>query len=149
MVGQGLGAKDPRRAEASAYAAFRLALGVMMGMAVVLYLLAEPILSIFTSDPGVIATAVSAIHIAAFSQPAMAMSFVFMSALRGAGDTRIALIITATSIWTVRLGVAYLGANVLGWGLAGAWLGILADFVVRAACGWLRFRSGKWQTVKV
>jgi len=149
LVGQGLGAGDPRRSHESAYASFRLALGVMLVMAVVLYLLAEPILRIFTGDPGVVAAAISAIHIAAFAQPFMAASFVFSGALRGAGDTRTTLVITVVSIWSVRLGVAYLGANVLGWGLAGAWLGILADFAVRALFFWLRFRSGKWQTIKV
>lgn len=149
LVGQGLGANDPRRAQESADASFRLALGVMLVMGAALYFLAEPLLRIFTSDPGVIAASISAIHIAAFAQPAMAASFVFSGALRGAGDTRATLIVTAASIWTVRLGVAYLGARVLGWGLAGAWLGILADFSVRATFFWLRFRSGKWQKIIV
>jgi len=149
LVGQSLGAGDARRAQESAYAAFRLALSVMLVMAAVLYFLAEPILRVFTSEPGVIAASISAIHIAAFSQPAMAASFVFSGALRGAGDTRATLVITVVSIWTVRLGLAYLGATVLGWGLAGAWLGILGDFVVRALLFWLRFRAGKWQTMKV
>jgi putative MATE family efflux protein len=149
LVGQGLGANDPHRARESVYASFRLALGTMLPMGVALYVLAEPILSIFTSDRAVIDASISAIHIAAFTQPWMAASFVFMSALRGAGDTRTALLITVASIWTVRLGVAYLGAHVLGWGLAGAWLGIMADFAVRASCGWLRFRSGVWQKIAV
>ena len=116
LVGQGLGANDPRRARDSAYAAFRLALGVMLGMAAVLFLFAEPILRIFTSDPAVVAEAVTAIHVGALSQPSMAASFVFMGALRGAGDTRTTLAITVASIWIVRLGVAYLGAQVLGVG---------------------------------
>jgi Na+-driven multidrug efflux pump len=149
LVGQGLGAGEPQRARESAYVSFRLALWVMLVMGAILYFMAGPILSIFTNDPGVIAAAISAIHIAAFSQPAMAASFVFSGSLRGAGDTRTTMLITAGSIWTVRLGVSYLGARVLGWGLAGAWLGILADFVVRALFFWLRFRSGKWQTIKV
>jgi len=149
LVGQGLGAGDARRAQASAYAAFRLALIVMLVMGAALYILAEPILGIFTADVGVIAAAVAAIHVAAFSQPAMAASFVFSGALRGAGDTRTTMLITAGSIWTVRLGVSYLGARVLGWGLTGAWLGILADFAVRALFFWLRFRGGRWQSIKV
>ena len=149
LVGQWLGAGAPERARESAYAAFRLALGVMLGMAAVLFFFAEPILRLFTNDPEVVAEAVTAIHVGAFSQPSMAASFVFMGALRGAGDTRTTLAITVTSIWVVRLGVAYLGAQVLGLGLAGAWLGIWADFSVRALFGWLRFRSGRWQAIRV
>jgi putative MATE family efflux protein len=149
LVGQGLGANDPRRAQAGVYAALRLAFGVMLILGVALYALAEPIARVFTNEAGVIAASVSAIQVAAFTQPIMATSFVFVHSLRGAGDTRTVLAITSVSIWTVRLGVAYLGARVLGLGLAGAWLGILADFAVRASCGWLRFRSGKWQKIKV
>jgi putative MATE family efflux protein len=149
LVGQGLGAGDPGRARESAYAAHRLALGVMLIMAVVMYTFAGPILGVFTNDAAVIAASIAAIHIAAFAQPFMATSFVFMGSLRGAGDTRTTLLITVASIWTVRLSVAYLGARVLGWGLAGAWLGILADFATRGLFGWLRFRSGKWQSIKV
>jgi putative MATE family efflux protein len=149
LVGQELGAGAPERARESGYAAFRLALAVMLGMAAVLYFFAEPILRIFTTDPAVIAEAITAIHIGAFAQPSMAASFVFMGALRGAGDTRTTLAITVTSIWVVRLGVAYLGAQVLHLGLAGAWLGIWADFSVRALFGWLRFRSGRWQAIRV
>jgi putative MATE family efflux protein len=149
LVGQGLGANDPRRAEAGAYAALRLAISVMLVVGAALYVLAEPIARIFTNDAGVIAASISAIHVAALSQPIMATSFVFVHSLRGAGDTRTVLAITSASIWTVRLGVAYVGAHVLGWGLAGAWLGLPADFAVRALCGWARFRGGKWQKVKV
>jgi putative MATE family efflux protein len=149
LVGQGLGANDPRRARDSAYAAFRWALGVMAAMGVALYVLGEPIARLFTGDEAVIAASLPAMHVGALAQPFMATSFVFMNSLRGAGDTRITLIITVASIWLVRLGAAYLGAHVLGWGLAGAWLGILADFACRGLFGWLRFRGGKWQTLKV
>jgi len=149
LVGQSLGAHDPRRAQASVHAALRLAFGIMVFLGAALYVLAEPISQLFTDDPGVVAASVSAIHVAALAQPIMAVSFVFVHSLRGAGDTRMVLAITATSIWTVRLGVAYLGVRVLGWGLAGAWLGILADFAMRASCGWLRFRSGRWQRIRL
>ncbi|HXF69855.1 MAG TPA: MATE family efflux transporter [Thermoflexus sp.] len=88
-------------------------------------------------------------RIAALIQPMMALSFVFSGALRGAGDTRYTLLITATSIWFVRLPIAILFAHSLGWGLPGAWLGMLADFSVRAVLfGW-RFISGAWQRVHV
>jgi Na+-driven multidrug efflux pump len=121
----------------------------MLVMAAVLFFFAEPILRIFTGDAAVIAEAITAIHVGAFAQPSMAASFVFMGALRGAGDTRTTLAITVASIWVVRLGVAYLGAQVLHLGLAGAWLGIWADFSVRALFAWLRFRSGRWQAIRV
>jgi Na+-driven multidrug efflux pump len=77
----------------------------------------------------------------------MAASFVFSGSLRGAGDTRTTLIITACSIWLTRVPLAYVLTRVLA--LTGAWLAIGSDFGLRAFFFWLRFRSGKWQKIKV
>jgi Na+-driven multidrug efflux pump len=86
---------------------------------------------------------------AAFIQPLMAASFVFAGGLRGAGDTRRTLIITVGSVWGVRMVITYLLGPVLGMGLMGAWIAIAVDFGSRALLFWQRFRSGKWQTIRV
>ena len=39
--------------------------------------------------------------------------------------------------------------NVLGWGLTGVWLGILADQLSRFIMVSLRFKQGKWVDLKI
>jgi len=149
LVGQELGAKNPERARQSTYAAYALALALMTLMGALLFIFEEPILRLFTTDAAVLAAGAIVIHSSALQQPLLATAFVFSGALRGAGDTRAAMLISLTSIWGLRLAAAYLLGVVFGLGLFGAWLGIAVDFSFRALMFWLRFRSGKWATLRV
>ncbi len=149
LTGQALGAQQPEAGRRATFSALLLALTLMGTMGVVLALGGPLLVDLFTDDPEVIAQGAAALRITALIQPAMAVSFVFSGALRGAGDTRYTLLVTATSIWVVRLPIAILFAHGLGWGLPGAWLGMLADFAVRALLFAWRFINGAWERVRV
>jgi putative MATE family efflux protein len=148
LVGQYLGAQKPEISRASGYISFKLAFVIMIIGGVLLFTFAEPLMRAFVpEDEAVIAYGVNVIHIAALIQPLMAASFVFSGSLRGAGDTRTTLLITVSSIWITRVPLAYVLTRAFD--LNGAWLAISSDFGVRAFFFWLRFRSGKWQKIKV
>jgi Na+-driven multidrug efflux pump len=97
----------------------------------------------------VIAQGVPILQIAALIQPMMAASFVFSGGLRGAGDTRATLAITIFSVWGLRVIITYLLGQWFGLALIGAWIAIAADFAFRGFMFWRRFRSGKWQSIRV
>jgi putative MATE family efflux protein len=149
LVGQELGAGRPERAQRATYAAFWLAFIVMNAMGVVLFILAVPILQLFTNDPAVIQQGAIVVRTDSALQPLIAASFVFSGALRGAGDTRTTMFITIGSVWALRLVASYLLAITFGLGIFGIWLGIGLDFASRATWFWLRFRSGKWAALRV
>ena len=149
LVGQELGARRPDRARQATYTSFWLALAVMTSMAVVLWFGNEFILRLFTTDTAVIEAGRIVITTSAYIQPLMAASFVFSGALRGAGDTRSTMLITVFAIWGLRLAAVYGLGLVLGLGLYGAWLAVGLDFAFRAGLFWLRFRSGRWEGMKV
>lgn len=149
LVGQALGAKQPKLAKESGYVAFRAALLLMALMGLVMLVLDRTLIQIFIDDPDVMAAGVPVVRMAALIQPLMAASFVFSGGLRGAGDTRMTLAITVFSVWGFRMVITYLLGSLLGLGLIGAWIAIMADFGFRASMfGW-RFRSGKWQSIRV
>jgi len=147
LVGQGLGAGDPDRAKADTYQAYRLALVLMSFMGLVFFFFPEQIMSIFIDDPAVIRLGVWPLRLVAFSQPMLATMMVFAGALRGAGDTRATLGITAAGLWLVRVPLAFLLTPTLG--LVGAWIAMGVDLNLRGLGMWLRFRSGKWAMIKV
>jgi putative MATE family efflux protein len=149
LVGQELGAGRPERARRATYASFWLAFIVMNVMGLFLFVLAEPILRLFTTDAAVIRQGVIVVRTDSALQPLIAASFVFSGALRGAGDTRTTMLITIGSVWALRLVAAYVLAIVLGLGIFGVWLAIGLDFASRAMWFWLRFRSGKWAALRV
>jgi MATE family multidrug resistance protein len=149
LVGQGLGAKDPQRAERSGYLTYQIAAALMMVMGLVFILLPRPLISLFTNEADVIAVAVAPLRIIGFVQPLMAASMVFAGSLRGAGDTRFPMYVTGPIILAVRVPTALLLGVALGMGLPGAWLGMAIDQCVRGTIFYLRFRSGRWKAAQV
>ncbi len=149
LVGQHLGARRPRWAEASGLETARVAAMTMGMIGVGLFLFGPSVMHLYTNDPAVLHMGTIVLRIMAVVQPAIALSFTMGGGLRGAGDTRFVLISTGIGIWGVRLVVAYLLGVVLGWGLPGAWLGMAADQCLRAALTYRRFRSGRWKMIRV
>ena len=90
-----------------------------------------------------------ALRIQALIQPALGMLIVYMWSLRGAGDTTYPMLITIIGMVGLRIPLSYLGGIVLRGGLIGAWVGMNADLLVRAALMTLRFRSGQWALKRV
>jgi putative MATE family efflux protein len=149
LVGQGLGAHDPERAERSGYITYRLAALLMAAVGIAFILFPRPIIALFTDDVAVIDLATTPLRIVGFVQPMLAAAMVFPGNLRGAGDTRFPMYITGGSIWALRVPLALLFAGVLGLGLNGAWLSMATDLSVRGALFYLRFRSGHWKKAEV
>jgi len=98
-------------------------------------------------DPEVIALGVAPLQVLGMIQPLSAATMVYSGALRGAGDTRWTLLITALSVWALRIPLT--SALIVPLGLVGAWLGMAIDNVMRAVLFWLRYRTGRWAEVKV
>ena len=69
--------------------------------------------------------------------------------LRGAGDTRYTAVISLIAIGIIRPLGGYLLTYVVGWGLYGAWLGILIDQSMRLILSSARVRKGKWLEIQL
>ncbi len=149
LVGQGLGARKPRTAQAAGYQTLGYAAAVMSFMGALFFLFARPLVTVFTADPEVVALASVCLKIVGVVQPALASSMVMAGALRGAGDTRWTLAITAGGIWLVRLPLAVALTGPLAMGLPGAWVAMSLDLTVRGLFMFLRYRAGRWQRIQV
>jgi multidrug resistance protein, MATE family len=149
LVGQGLGAKDPEGAEQRGYVAYRIGAGLMTFVGLILFLFPAPIMGFFTNESEVIALGTMPLRAVGLTQPMLAANMIFAGALRGAGDTRFPMFVTGTSIWFVRLPMAYVLALFVGWGLLGAWSAMALDLTLRGTFNFLRFRSGRWKRIQV
>jgi putative MATE family efflux protein len=147
LVGQGLGARDPRAAEDGGYESLRLAAIVMGAMGLAFIVFAPQFIGLFTTDQEVIELGVWPLRLVAFSQPALAATMVLSGGLRGAGDTRRTLLITAAGLWLARVPLALLLTGPFG--LIGAWVAMSVDLNVRGLAVFARFRSGNWKKLKV
>jgi MATE family multidrug resistance protein len=149
LVGQGLGARDPKRAESDGYLAYRLGGAVMACMGLVFFLFSRRIIAFFTNDPEVIALGANPLRLVGLVQPLLASTMIFSGALRGAGDTRFPMLSNGINVFLVRFGLALLFVQGLGLGLMGAWYALAIDMSLRGTLNYLRFRSGHWQRVQV
>ena len=149
LMGQGLGARDPQRAEDGGLMSVKLAVAVMSSIGVLFFLFPQVFMGIFTSDPEVIALGIMPLRIIAIAQPFLALTMTLSGALRGAGDTRGPLIVTTIGIWFVRIPLAFLLIGTAGFGLPAAWITMLTDQAFRSVFFVRRFRIGKWKLVRV
>jgi putative MATE family efflux protein len=164
LVGQNLGARDPARATRSAAVAFAWGAGVMGVMGVLFLVFTEPMFRLFCHEAEmrpVIEEGVPVLRLVACAMPALASQIIFTAALRGAGDTRVPILISWFGFLVVRIPLAYLltrstislGGLVVvpGWdlGLFGAWVAMCVDIWVRGTFYVVRFRRGRWKKVQV
>lgn len=149
LIGQRLGANQPDVAERSGYESVKLGALFMGAVGVLLFTFPGFFVRLYTDDPDVMPMAISVLRIVALSQPAMAVAFIFSGGLRGAGDTRWTMLISGVTVWVVRLGLAYVLAIKMNYGLIGAWIAMTTEVFVRGTLVWLRYRSGHWKRLKV
>jgi putative MATE family efflux protein len=164
LVGQFLGANNPRRAAGSGWTALALGGALMTFMGAVFFLLAAPMFRFFCPDEGqqpIIDEGVPVLQLIAFAMPPLASCIIFTSALRGAGDTRVPVLFTWFGFFALRIPLAYLltrpeiNLGLLGTyrgynlELLGAWLAMFADLLVRGVFFLGRFAGGRWRSMRV
>jgi len=106
--------------------------------------------AIFAPDyPDVVQAAGGLILILAYALPFQTTQLVMGGSLRGAGDTRYVAITMMITVGVLRPFFGFLFAFPLGLGLAGAWITVIIDQMVRLAMLLTRFMKGKWTEAKV
>lgn len=108
-----------------------------------IWITAEPVISLYTSNPNVQALALTIIALAVIFQLSDSLQVNLAGALRGYKDTRIVMIITVLSYWIVGLGGGHwLGTHGVGgvsepMGVHGYWIGLIAGLSTAAVLlGW-------------
>ncbi|MBA4062196.1 MAG: MATE family efflux transporter [Isosphaera sp.] len=152
LVGQNLGARDPARAARCGWTAFGIAAAVMCGMGVLFALFAGPMFRLFAPGAGaagVVEAGAPVLRLIAVAMPALAAQIVLTAALRGAGDTRVPVLISWVGFLGVRIPLAYLLTGPANLGLFGAWVAMCADIWVRGTFFAVRFAGGRWKRIEV
>jgi putative MATE family efflux protein len=152
LVGQNLGARDRARAARCGWTAFKIGGGIMVVMGVLFVLLAVPMYRLFCHEPDtqpVVDAGVPVLRLIAVAMPALASQIIFTSALRGAGDTRVPVLISWFGFLGVRIPLAYLLTGPAQWGLFGAWVAMCVDIWVRGLFFAVRFAGGRWKRIEV
>ena len=76
------------------------------------------------------------------------LSFTIPNTLRAASDVRYAMVISICSMWIVRIGLGIFFSKYLGFGVMGAWIGMISDWYVRSVFFVNRYRGDKWEKAR-
>lgn len=147
LTGQALGAGRVDLAEKGVRQTLRLALQIMVALGVIFALFGRALVTVFGATPEVLDLAGLAVRIGALEQPSLAVLMVLSGAVRGAGDTRTPMWVSAAGVLLFRVPAVYLFAITFGWGLAGVWLGTALDWAARATLMAWFYRRGRWKAI--
>ena len=150
IAGQNLGAGHPERAIAGVHHASRIGLIVaaVVGLAFVAF--PHALLGIFgATEPDVATLGESLLMYLAVSGFFITTALVYTGGLQGTGDTRSPLYITLLSQVAIPIGLCTLIQSMRPLESSDIWLAIVLGHFTRCVLSVLRFRQGKWRSIKV
>ena len=145
LVGQNMGASQPKRATKSAWRSLLYYEFIAIPLALLFFTFAPHIVGFFNDYPGVIKIGSSFLRYLAVTFPFLAASLVLGQSMNGAGDTKTPTVVNAIGQLGFRVPFAYLFALVANMAQSGIWLGINASDVVQGIGMIFVFRSGHWK----
>ena len=148
--GQNLGAGRPERAVHGVHVAAGLGLGLAAAIGILFVTIPRSLLGIFgMTDPVVVGLGVQLLRFLSVSGLFVTVALTYTGGLQGTGDTRSPLYISIVSQIVVPLGLCTLFQATRGLRPTDIWTAILLGHITRCALSVLRFRQGKWRTIKV
>jgi Na+-driven multidrug efflux pump len=76
-------------------------------------------------------------------------SFIIAYGLRAAGDVKFSMTVSTITMWCCRVALCIFLVRVYNFGPMAVWIGMFADWTIRAVIFSTRFMSGKWLKHKV
>ena len=155
LVGQRMGQNRPDLAQRSAYSAFHMTSLYMVLIATCYVLIPDVFAGQFGArlDPRQFGEILSTVRVllrfTALYCLFDTMSIIFASAIKGAGDTRFAMLVMVTLSWILMVIPTYLVVFVFHGGLLACW-GFFSAYIIILGLVFLwRFRGGKWKSMRV
>lgn len=148
-VGQAMGAQDPLRARATARMGLRLTLACALVIGVLLWLLRQPLIGLYSSDPTVRAVALSLIVYLCVYQCLDGVQTVSSYALRGYKVTLLPMVMHTVCFWGLGLSGGYWLSYLAPWrviepGIQGFWQAcVAATLLASVLFVWLLRRVAK------
>ncbi len=149
LVGQGLGAGQPNRAERAVWLAGFYNMLFLGTLGLLFVIMAEPIVGVFTQEPAVADVAVICLRIISYGFLFYAYGMVLTQSFNGAGDTWTPTWINLGCFWLWEIPLAVLLARQAGFGPRGVALAVTVAFSTVAVVSALLFRRGRWKLRRV
>jgi putative MATE family efflux protein len=144
LIGHLIGAGQFERAYAELLASLRKGVIFAASVSTALALAAPYLLSFFTQDPAILASAVLLQRLSILLEIGRVFNVVVIYGLRATGDARYPLLMGAFSVWGVWVPLAWLLGSHYQLGLAGIWLAMICDEWLRGLVMYSRWKRRSW-----
>lgn len=149
LIGRSLGEGSPDKAKAYGKTCRMIGLGISCVLAVVYFFGGEWLYHLFFAEQEIVDIGVMIIRIMIIIVLFQVSQVIYMGCLRGAGDTTYTAIASTISVTIIRTSASYFFGFVMGLGMAGIWMGILADQISRFLFASIRFKQEKWTKIHI
>lgn len=149
VVGQCAGAGDKKLARR--YGSKMIGLGTVITLLSIaaLFPLMPLILKLYQAPQETLAIIYRLLLIAIIPMPFFwSMSNIMPNVLRAAGDSNFSSIVSLITMWIVRVGLGYIFAIQLNFGVSGVWICMGIEWAVRTVIFYLRYRTDVWLNKK-
>jgi putative MATE family efflux protein len=145
LVGQNLGAKEPRRAERSVMAAAWFNM-ILLGLIALIFITNPGLfISLFTKDVAIIQAGITCLRTISYGYVLYALGMVMTQAFNGAGDTRTPTLINLGAFWAIEIPLAYFLALKAGLEEQGVYYAIIVAESILSLTSFYFFRKGHWK----
>ncbi|SET51299.1 putative efflux protein, MATE family [Oceanobacillus limi] len=144
LIGHMIGARKIEDAYERAIKSLRISIIISLIMASIVYLIAKPLLGIFTDNVTILEQGAFLLLMTVALEPGRAFNLVMISSLRAAGDVKFPVYIGIIVMWGIGVTTAWFFAIYLGLGLVGIWISFIADEWIRGTLMLRRWKKRYW-----
>lgn len=147
VVGQSIGAGDLKQAKKYIWKLMSYAYVTMIGLNIIMILIMPQLVGIFnlSTETQELATKILIYH-SICCMLIWPLAFTIPNALRAANDVKYTMVISIISMWTFRVVLSYILADIFDLGLFGVWIAMTVDWLFRGILFLTRMLNDKWKT---
>jgi len=145
LIGHMVGAGNFDGAYRQLLKSLKYSLIITIVMAIVIALIREPMLEIFTDDKEIISMGGILLLMCLLLEPGRTFNLVVTSSLRATGDATISVKVGVLSMWGICVPLAYFLGIHQGLGLPGIWIAFIVDEWFRGITMYYRWKSRVWE----
>lgn len=149
LIGRSLGERKPDKAREYGSACQTLGGIISVILALIYFFGARLLMSLFFKEEEIIGYGVGIMYMCIFIVLFQIRQVIYMGCLRGAGDTLYTAVASTICVTVIRTLGSYIFGYTLGFGILGIWVGVLFDQIGRFVFAAIRFRAGKWVSIKI
>lgn len=149
LIGQKLGERRPEEAERYGWLCLGPGLIIMAIAGLVFILFGRELMSLYIQNPEVIELGAKALFLVGWFEVFDAIGIILSRGLQGAGLTRYVMQAEIAVNWLIFLPLAYILGVILGLGIVGTWVAMIAYILVFAWLMLKKFLSNDWKSFNI